>query len=349
MNKIRGVQIRDKYPKIPTYRYKQIEQALFDIQNKSWEDVSTLPKDMRAHLQASMPFSSVKLHTLFQSKKRDTYKALLTTEDDHQFETVLMKNRRGQWTICVSSQIGCAMKCTFCATGTMGITRSLSEDEIVDQYRYWDRFLNENNIQNRISNIVFMGMGEPLANYEAVRNSIKVILANTDIGKTKITLSTVGIIPVLNEILLDPHWPDVRIAISLHSANHKKRKEIVPTTTSNFMEDMIVWAQKYHEKKGNRKHHITFEYIMLEGVNDSAEDARNLSEFVHKTGASKVNVIPYNSVDSKKFKKSTKDSIGFFKHVLRENQVDVTERKTMGEDIAAACGQLLTEQNKKKA
>ena len=151
-------------------------------------------------MEEKTPWYSISLYNIFISQKKDTHKAILQTSDNQKFESVLMENRTGAWTICVSSQIGCAMKCSFCATGTMGIKRNLSSDEIVDQYRFWNAAIQPH---ERISNIVFMGMGEPLANYENVRHAINQILKHTDIGRTKITVSSVGIIPQLERILTD--------------------------------------------------------------------------------------------------------------------------------------------------
>ncbi len=330
------------FPKAPKFRLKQLKQALFDAQVKGWEDVTTLSKDMRETLvREEIPFLSLKLVKQFESKDGDTYKAVLRTADKRNFETVLMANRRGQWTICVSSQIGCAMKCTFCATGTMGLTRSLTADEIVDQYRYWQQFLAAKpELPQRISNVVFMGMGEPLANYDNLKETIHTWLEYTDMGPTKITVSTVGILAQMKRLLVDPEWPPVKIAVSLHSANQKRREEIVPTTIPNFVKDLAAWSHEYHRLKGNRNHHITYEYTLITGENDTPELAKELASYIKKTAVSKVNVIPYNPVAGKSFTQSSEERIEHFKQILKDNGVDVTQRRTMGDDIDAACGQL---------
>jgi adenine C2-methylase RlmN of 23S rRNA A2503 and tRNA A37 len=339
----RAKQFTDLFPHEPAFRLKQIHAALFDDRVSAWSDVTTFGKSMRDLLQKDVPFMSVREHKVYTSEKQDTYKALLLSADNRQFETVLMQNKKGQWTICVSSQIGCAMRCTFCATGTMGLKRSLLADEIVDQYRFWRQFLRKKGLPGRISNVVFMGMGEPMANYENVKEAIHTWLDYTDVGSTKITVSTVGILTQLTKLLTDPDWPPVRIAISLHSANQAKREEIVPTTVPNFLKDLIVWTHKYAETHGNRKHHITFEYTVLSGVNDTPELAKELGKYVAKTGYTKVNIIPYNPVVGKLFTRSDEGRREAFKEILRSFGVDVTERKTMGDDIAAACGQLVVE------
>lgn len=335
------------FPKMPSFRLKQLKTVLFDTNVSEWKDVSTLPKDMRELLEnEQVPFMSVQKVKQFESKHLDTYKAVLRTVDKRNFETVLMANRRGQWTICVSSQIGCAMRCTFCATGTMGLTRSLTSDEIVDQYRYWQQFLaTKPELPQRISNVVFMGMGEPLANYDNLKDSIHTWLDYTDLGPTKVTVSTVGVLAQLKRLLTDPDWPPVKIAVSLHSANQKRREEIVPTTVPDFLKDLAAWSHEYHKVKGNRRHHITYEYTLLTGVNDTPELARELAEYIEKTAVSKVNVIPYNPVEGKSFTRSDKERIEKFKHILRDRGIDVTQRRTMGDDIDAACGQLALSTN----
>src|SRR3989338_3638604 len=233
------------FPNEPRFRLEQMERALFDLKIHGWNELTTISKQSREVLTRDVPFSSVTLFQLFVNKHKDTYKALIKAQDEKLFESVLMANRRGQWTICVSSQIGCAMKCTFCATGTMGLKRSLLADEIIDQYRFWKQFLKTKpELPQRISNVVFMGMGEPMANYENVKKAIHAWLAYTDMGPTKITVSTVGILPVLEQILTDPDWPDTRIAISLHSADPITRKEIVLSSYYQFIPKLKEWIRR---------------------------------------------------------------------------------------------------------
>ncbi len=329
----------------PSYRLEQIQRVLFDVGAKGWQDATALPQVMRKTLEKEVPWMSVKEFKTFESARKDTFKAVMETEEGKRFETVLMENTRGQWTICVSSQIGCAMRCSFCATGTMGLTRSLSEDEIVDQYRFWKYFLHARpDLPQRISNVVFMGMGEPLANYTAVKGAIRTWLTYTDIGPTHITVSTVGLINQLEKLIHDPDFPSVRIAVSLHSAIAETRKEIVPTTMPEFLEKLADWAHRYLEERGNRRHYLTFEYIMLDGVNDTDAHARALGKFAQSVGHAKVNVIPYNTVVGKEFAATKNERLERFKDIVRRSGIDVTQRKTMGDDIAAACGQLIIAQ-----
>lgn len=302
--------------------------------------MTTIPKSMREAL-AIIPWLSVTPQTTQISGNGDTHKALLQVAGDKQIETVLMKNRAKAWTICVSSQVGCAMRCGFCATGKMGLTRSLSADEIIDQYRFWIDYLRRLKpaATGRISNIVFMGMGEPLANYEEVKTTINTLLKYTDIGPTRITVSTVGVLPRLEQLLTDKDWPHVRIAVSLHCAIEETRKKIVPTSYDEFLPKLSDWAKRYLQKFGNHRHHLTFEYVMLKGVNDSQEAARALVKFVKSIGNVRVNLIPYNltGVD---FTRSNNTSIEQFFETLQNARVTATTRQAMGDDIAAACGQL---------
>jgi adenine C2-methylase RlmN of 23S rRNA A2503 and tRNA A37 len=254
-------------------------------------------------------------------------------------ETVLMTNRRGQWTACVSSQVGCAMKCAFCATGRLGLKRNLTSDEIVDQYRFWKRYIRQMNLTGRISNVVFMGMGEPLANYENVRQALNLLLANTDLGRTRITVSTVGLVPKLNGLLDDPDWPEVRLAVSLHSADLETRQGLMPTTYDRFLDDLADWCRRYLKKFGNRRHHLTFEYLLLTGVNDDDAHAQKLAAFANQAGKVKINLIPYNATDSG-FSGANEITTKHFADILRKTGVDVTRRRSMGQDIDAACGQL---------
>ncbi|MDO8425274.1 MAG: 23S rRNA (adenine(2503)-C(2))-methyltransferase RlmN [bacterium] len=340
--------IRALAPQLASYRLKQIEAALYDSHIRAWADVTTLPLDVRGALGA-VPWMSVAEAALLRSRAGDTFKAALSTADGLLFESVLMANRRGQWTICVSSQVGCAMGCTFCATGAMGLTRSLTADEIADQYRFWMYWLADQPAMEggRISNVVFMGMGEPLANYANVKEAIATWLRETDIGATRITISTVGVLPQLERLLTDPTWPHVRIAISLHSVNEEQRRAIVPTTAPRFLERLADWARRYERTLGNRRHHVTYEYTLLEGVNDTPEHARELATYIGKTGSSKINVIPWNPVAGKPFVRAQQERIDAFKRILLNAGCTVTQRKTMGDDIAAACGQLATTEAKR--
>jgi len=340
----REQRFRSLFPAAPAFRFRQAEEALFKTGAAGWGSVSVFPKAMRETAEREIPWMSVQVHHVYQSKDQETFKAVLLTEDKLRFETVLMGNAREQWTVCVSSQVGCAMGCVFCATGAMGLKRSLSGDEIMDQLRFWHTFLSSRPaLAARISNVVFMGMGEPLANYDHVKKAIHAWLAYTDIGATHITVSTVGVLPMMEKILSDPEWPPVRIAISLHSADQAEREKIIPSTGPKFLEKLADWCRRYQQILGNRRHHLTFEYTLISNVNDAEEQAEKLARYLKKAGKPKLNVIPLNTVIGKKFSRSAQERIDRFKAVLLRHGIDVTQRRTMGDDIAAACGQLATE------
>jgi 23S rRNA (adenine2503-C2)-methyltransferase len=346
MSKTRKEQIKELFPKEPKFRLKQIDVALFDPKITSWNDISSLPNKMREVMNEQVPFMSLVNPEIHASSNKETYKAIVEVDGGSKIETVLMKNKRGYWSICVSSQVGCAMACAFCATGKMGLIKNLNSDEIVDQYRLWQTFLSKTpGMEQLISNIVYMGMGEPLSNYETVKESLNVILENTEIGNTKITVSTVGVLPRLEQILTDEEWPHVRMAVSLHSADKETREKIVPSSYNDFLEKLADWSKKYLAKFGNRRHHLTFEYVMLKGVNDSPLDAKKLAVYVNRIGNIRINLIPYNFTDSD-FTSSSDYEIAEFKDMLEKHGAKFTVRKTQGEDIAAACGQLVKESKK---
>ncbi|MFA6551262.1 MAG: radical SAM protein, partial [Patescibacteria group bacterium] len=214
-NQSRKEQFSVLYPVEPAFRWTQIEQAFFNQKFSGWNDILNLPNNMRQTLADNVPWISCQLSDLQKDKAGDTFKAALKLTDGEKIETVLMANARGQFSVCVSTQVGCAMNCAFCATGKMGLKRNLTADEIVDQLRFWRSYLKEKKSSDeRISNIVLMGMGEPLANYDSVKTALNAWLKFTDIGPTHITVSTVGLLQQLETLLIDKNWPPVRLAIS---------------------------------------------------------------------------------------------------------------------------------------
>ncbi|OIQ01975.1 MAG: hypothetical protein COZ27_02580 [Candidatus Moranbacteria bacterium CG_4_10_14_3_um_filter_41_65] len=327
----------------PNFRICQFEQAFFEPSFGGFSDISTFPLTMREMLEKHLLWISLREVRIFESIKKDTFKAVVETEDGKRIETVLMKNARGQFTVCVSSQVGCAMACTFCATGTMGFTRNLTSDEIVDQVRFWNIFLaKRKEIKERISNIVFMGMGEPLANYENVKESLRLFFAYTDIGITRITVSTVGLLPMLRKILDDETWPAVRLAVSLHSADGDTRRRMMPSSYASFLDDLAEWTARYFQKFESRRRHLTFEYVMLSKINDTESHAEALIAFAYRVGNVRINLIPYNFTGSV-YRDSLPGDFMRFQKQLEDAGITVTRRKTMGDDISAACGQLVVE------
>lgn len=331
-------------PLQPKYRWAQLQTGLFNAENNEWSDISTISATLKSELAERLPWISLQAKKIVSNRTKEVHKALLETSNKSVFESVLMKNSKDQWTLCLSSQIGCAMKCVFCATGTMGLQRSLNSDEIVDQFRFWQRYLANDPKQKdetRITNMVIMGMGEPLANYDNIKNALQTILEYTGIGQTKITVSSVGIIKDLNQILTDPDWPAVRIAISLHAPNQELREQIIPTTTPDYFPKLAEWAGAYLKKFGNRNHHLTFEYILLGDINDQDEHAKQLAKYANSIDNIKVNLIPYNSTNTSASKLSRSTNLENFKEILRDKGISVTTRKSLGHDLSAACGQLV--------
>lgn len=336
----RGKELAQLLEDQPSFRSKQVMEALFRPHLRSWADVTNLPGSLKTQLEERAPFLGVTLVQLQQSEDKTTHKALLRLDDGEEIEAVLLRNARDAWTLCVSSQVGCAMKCGFCATGTLGLGRNLFSHEILDQYRFFSHYLEDHpELDGRISNIVFMGMGEPLANYVEVKKCLQLILDYTDIGKTRITVSTVGVLPRLEQILTDADWPHVRLAVSLHSADAKKRASFMPSSAPDFLPKLADWSKRYLEMHGNRRHHLTFEYVLLSGINDQEKDAHVLAKYVKSIGNVRVNLIPYNTTLSI-FSKSPERDMERFKATLEDKRVTVTIRKSQGQDIAAACGQL---------
>jgi 23S rRNA (adenine2503-C2)-methyltransferase len=346
MNNItRSEQFKAIFPQEPAFRLKQLEQALFDPKVKGWEEVTVLSKMIRQQLASRVPFISLAENQVFSSKNDGTKKALLRLADDSLIETVLMENSRNQFTVCLSSQVGCAMGCRFCATGRMGLIRSLTSDEIADQYRFWQNFLVRSGInEKQITNIVIMGMGEPLANYDNIKVALSQLIGPAGIGPTHITVSTIGLFPILAKILLDKDWPNVRLAISLHAADLKTRKQIIPQTPDNYYANLLDWSREYLKIYGNRSHYLSFEYIMIAGLNDSLAAAEKLFKLVKKIGQVKVNLIPCNEVLDSGLKNSREEQIRKFAEYLMGKGVTVTVRLSRGQDIAAACGQLIAKE-----
>ncbi|HLD34483.1 MAG TPA: 23S rRNA (adenine(2503)-C(2))-methyltransferase RlmN [Patescibacteria group bacterium] len=321
----------------PKYRQKQIEAAWFDPTIKSYAEITTLPQELRDQL-ADLPWLSGRRKLLQESKIDKTWRALLELSDGELVETVLM-GRNDRFTVCISSQVGCAMNCVFCATGQSGFKRNLSAEEIIDQARFWHYFLQEK-FNAKISNIVMMGQGEPFLNYDNARAALQVILANTDIGPTKITVSTVGVPAVMERLLEDAYFPPVRLAVSLHSAIDETRKKLIPSHQPDFFVFLENWAKKYHQRFNSRSHFIGFEYIMLAGINDDEKHYKALVKLLSKMGRARINLIPYNPSGQSPFQGTAEEKIKDWHDRLLDTGFICTTRRSQGQDIFAACGQL---------
>ncbi|PIW36479.1 MAG: 23S rRNA (adenine(2503)-C(2))-methyltransferase RlmN [Candidatus Kerfeldbacteria bacterium CG15_BIG_FIL_POST_REV_8_21_14_020_45_12] len=318
----------------PAFRARQLQAAWYSA--KDWSEVTVFGKELRDQLAAKFPwiiFPEVKVLT---SKKDGSKKALVTLPDDLKTEVVWMPNARDKRTVCVSSQVGCAMACTFCATGTMGLKRNLTVDEIVDQVRYF-RFTEA----EPISNIVFMGMGEPMANYDAVKTAALTFVNDMEIGPTRITISTVGIPTGLNRFLNDDELPAVRVALSLHAGTDEMRAKLVPMHRGTSIAQLSEWVDAYLEKRGNRRHHLTLEYVMLKGVNDTPEEAAAVAKNFARFGSQvKLNLIPWNPIHAQ-MDSSSQERLEAFQEITENRGLPTTIRYSKGLDIDAACGQLV--------
>lgn len=329
----------------PRFRREQIYKAWFDPKIKSLSEITTLPKEWREK-QKDFIWVPFQLVSIQESSLDETKKALLKLSDGEMIETVLMgrqskkieQSSDRRYTICLSSQVGCPLKCSFCATGSMGFKRNLTADEIVGQYRFWNYFLNERG-KGAVSNIVLMGQGEPLLNYEAVKNAINIFLKYTDVGPSKITLSTSGVIPGMERMVEDQDFPGVRFALSLHSAIESDRKELMPSQPPDFFTFLTSWSKKYHRRWPSRTHFIGLEYIFINNINDSDKHLKALIKLASKLGRVRLNLIPYNVYGGKE-SSSPYEKLKEWQNKLMNSGFTVTIRLSQGSDIAAACGQL---------
>lgn len=323
----------------PGYRVRQALKSVYVDLISDWQENTTLPKALREELEKECPL--VVDAEIFDAKKGNTVKALITLEDGKKVETVLMRHSDGRNTVCVSSQVGCPMRCTFCATGMQGFSRHLTADEIIVQVLFFARYLKEKNPDAaRISNIVFMGMGEPFLNYDNVMQAIHV-LNDKDafgIGARHISISTCGLVDVLKKFMKEPL--QLNLAISLHAPNEELRTQLMPINQRFSLQELMKTLEEYVETRGRQ---VMFEYLMIDGVNDKEVHARQLAGLMQHP-LYMVNLIRYNPTG--KYKPSQAQNITKFKNILMREGIRVTQRHTFGQDIDAACGQLA---GKKKA
>jgi len=307
----------------PDYRARQVWE--WTARGAAGYDAMTnLPAPLRAELAEAVPFTTLSVETEAQSKD-GTLKVLFRTHDGHPVEAVLMRFRDGRRTICVSSQSGCPLTCTFCATGSMRFGRNLTASEILDQALHFRRI-------EPVDHAVFMGMGEPFLNYDHVLAAAR-LLPDVGITHRRTTISTVGWMPGLTRFVDEVEQP-IRLALSIHAADPALRSRLMPVNDRYPLEDVVAECRRYFELRGRR---VYVEYVMLAGVNDSPAAARRLASLL-EGDVFKVNLIPYNPTG--RFEGSSRDVIAAFKNVLDRARVPATVRLTRGRDIAAACGQL---------
>lgn len=317
------------------YRLTQLYRAATRELVADIDHISVLPKPLREELAAEgFALDSVAPVVVQKSSDRQTAKGLFRTADGSEVEAVLMQHHGGRNTVCISSQAGCAYKCAFCATGQAGFTRHLAADEIFDQARFFARQLVTTG--EKITNIVFMGMGEPFHNYDAVMDAVRLLndAQGFGLGNRHITISTVGLVPQIERFA--DEGIQVNLAISLHAPTDAQRSAIMPVNERYPIADLMRACAAYIAKT-HRK--IFFEYVMLEGVNDDEASARALASLM-RGKLHHVNLIPYNATPDSVLQGTGDERIWRFAAILESEQVPVTVRTPMGRDIAAACGQL---------
>jgi 23S rRNA (adenine2503-C2)-methyltransferase len=309
----------------PAFRARQVwEWAARGA--SSYAEMTNLPESLREALEEEVPLSSLSLSDEAHSSD-GTEKALFSTTDGRPLEAVLMRYRDGRRSLCLSSQSGCPLTCTFCATGSMKFGRNLTASEILDQALHFRR-------KEEVNHVVFMGMGEPLLNLDSVLGACE-RLPDVGVHPSRTTISTVGWIPGI-ERLTEREGPTIRLALSLHAPDDALRSELMPVNDRYPLADVLDACRRWSEQ---RKRKVYVEYLMLAGVNDRYEQAVQLASLLTPENTFKVNLIPYNPTDSP-FEGSGREAIDAFRTALEERGVPATVRLTRGRDIAAACGQL---------
>jgi 23S rRNA (adenine2503-C2)-methyltransferase len=302
--------------------------------------MTDLSRELRALLAAEF---TIRTPAIVQRDKSvdGTEKFLLKLADGRTVESVFIPDTPSM-TFCISTQVGCAMACAFCLTGRMGLVRNLTAGEIVGQVRVLAEALHMRDVH---FNIVLMGMGEPLHNYDATMKALRILADEHgfNMSPRRITLSTVGILPALEKLAREPIMPN--LAISLHAPTDAQRGDLVPLNRKYGVNDIIAVCKRFPLK---RRHRITFEYVLLAGVNDRPEDARRLAKLLAGV-KSKVNLIPLNAAPGIPFERPSDDAIDRFARVLADHDLVVSVRKSRGRDIRAACGQLIVESERKSA
>jgi len=317
------------------FRARQVLQWVHQRGVTDFDDMTDLSKSLRHRLHEKAEILLPDVREKFESAD-GTVKWLIAKGNGQAVETVFIPEP-GRGTLCISSQVGCALDCAFCATGAQGFNRNLTSAEIIAQVWYANQQLPRRaNGEPAVTNVVFMGMGEPLANYRQVLAAIRILISDYAYGlsRRRVTVSTSGIVPHIDRLGDDCN---VSLAVSLHAPNDELRNELVPINKLHPIEGLLDACWTYAAKRSNR--YVTFEYVMLNGVNDTFEHADQLARLLLGRPA-KVNLIPFNPFDGTRFSRSAAESIGAFQNRLRKHGLVVTTRRTRGEDIDAACGQL---------
>jgi len=347
-NEISDILEKNLFPK---YRSTQIWRYLYKNEVSNFDEMKNISSDVIDFLKTSFFLGSVNEIQSIVSKDKSTYKSLFSLKDGQNIESVLMNypsdnHRKPRKTICISSQVGCALGCTFCATGQQGFTRHLSVGEIISQVIYYKKLDNNGFFDEvldnpeksykGIKNIVFMGMGEPLANYENTIKAIRILNDNqgTNFGARNITVSTVGLVPQI--IKLADEGIQINLAVSIHAPDNTTRSETVPIN-KRYPIEMLIEACKEYIKKTNRK--IFFEYVLLQNQNDTVDHANKLGLLL-KDLLCHVNLIPVNPTNESNYLRSNNEDIKLFQNKLISHGVPSTVRMEKGIEVSAGCGQL---------
>lgn len=313
-----------------SFRGKQLYEWMHVHKVPSYEEMTNLPKKLREELKEKTTYTSLKKVDCQISKEDGTRKYLFALEDGNVVESVFMRYKHGN-SVCVSSQVGCRMGCRFCASTLDGLLRNLTASEILDQIYSIERDTGE-----RVSNVVVMGTGEPMDNYDNLVRFIRLLSDEhgADISQRNITVSTCGIVPNMRR--LAEEGLQITLALSLHAPNQEKRLELMPVANKYHITEAVDACRYYFEQTGRR---ITFEYSLVGGVNDSQQDAKELAELIRGINCH-VNLIPVNPIKERSYIQSNRTVIEAFKNKLEKYGINVTIRREMGRDIDGACGQL---------
>ena len=316
------------------FRVKQVYEWIWQKHAHGFDDMTNLSKDLRSKLATSFSLPALKIDAT-QFSDDGTIKSRFKTFDGHLIEGVLIPTDERK-TACVSSQIGCSLSCKFCATGYMDRKRNLTYDEIYDQVVMINQ-QSEKTFEKKLSNIVFMGMGEPLMNYSNVLKAIERISAEDGLfmSPKRITVSTAGVAKQIR--MLGDDKVRFKLALSLHAPTDEKRDKIMPINESNNIKVLIEALNYFYKQTGNE---ITLEYILFKDLNDSEKDAQDLTRIYRQIPADLINIIEYNPIDAFRFAKPTEEGIQNFMGILETNKVNARLRRSRGKDIDAACGQL---------
>jgi 23S rRNA (adenine(2503)-C(2))-methyltransferase len=324
---------------LPAYRATQLREAFFRQHVPDFAGVTTWPKALREQAATLGPAMSARPVVVLRARDGLAVKALLELADGKRIETVLLCPKPGLWSCCISSQVGCALGCKFCATGRLGFTRHLTSEEITDQVLYWRQYLHQHLPGETLQNIVYMGMGEPLHNDKEVFASLDELMnpVTFGIGARHLSVSTSGLVPGI--LAMADRYPQVNLALSLHAANDALRLSLMPVN-KKYPLAKLAEAIHYYFSKANRK--LFIEYILIAGRNDQPVHAAELADYLRQFGKGHllhVNLIPCNPTDNE-LPGSAKDAARAFRQQLLDLGVPATIRKTLGRELDGACGQL---------